>query len=55
MTINRKKWSLKNINKYKHVGRFGEFSILEQTHRDYANNCLVKKELNISFSEFKKK
>lgn len=44
-----------HINKYKHVGRFGDFSILEKKHRDYTNNCLAKKELNISFSDFKKK
>ena len=43
-----------HINKYKHVGRFGDFSILEKKHRDYANNCLEKKEMNISFSDFKK-
>jgi len=42
-----------NINGYKWIGRFCDFSILEKTHMVHANDNTVPEE--ISFSEFKKK
>ena len=42
-----------NINRYKWIGRFCDFSILEKTHQVHGNDNTVPEE--ISFSEFKKK
>ena len=42
-----------NINSYKWIGRFCDFSILEKTHQVHGNDNTVPEE--ISFSEFKKK
>jgi hypothetical protein len=42
-----------NINRYKWIGRFCDFSILEKTHMVHGNDNTVPEE--ISFSEFKKK
>jgi hypothetical protein len=42
-----------NINGYKWIGRFCDFSIMEKTHQVHGNDNTVPEE--ISFSEFKKK
>lgn len=52
---NNKKVVLKeNVNKYKFMGKFNDFSILESSHVKYSNKCLhVNEPIEINFATFK--
>ena len=52
---NSKKVVLKeNVNKYKCIGKFNDFSILESSHVKYSNSCIQSnKPIEINFADFK--